>query len=432
MLKIDKNFVLLEKLSTIFLFIVAILNVMFIKTYSETMQIYLGILLLLISFQLFIRHKNDRIYIILFAIILYINISIFLSDCLTKGSLSLPIETLTWQHLRGTVYEIQFFNALNLFLSMLNVIDSFSRKDVDLKKFKLKNKDNQIVFYACLLIMLIGLLTGYKNSSTVSKYTSDTTTLYEYCVLFCLFAWYYAGVKKSHHILIWTYAILYILQALIYGDRSSCFPMILLMIILYFRSMPLHRIIILALSGIITANLIAVYRANYSTSGLLDNYILRYGLKSFTSDTVSQSYYTGVSLCYVRDLITAPIKYFQDFIIGIFVGGDYGNANVIALGKLYTTNKGGGLIISNFYFWFGYMGSIILGGVLGFLIRKLENNKNNFLSIWKIYLTTTVFRWYLYTSFDLFRGCIFVFLVVGFTLYLVDKLTKEIILRKGE
>ena len=62
------------------------------------------------------------------------------------------------------------------------------------------------------------------------------------------------------------------------------------------------------------------------------------------SDTVSQSYYTGISLVAVKERMGNTFKYGIDYIGGIIFGGGYGNSNITNLGKQYALNKGGGLI----------------------------------------------------------------------------------------
>lgn len=412
------------KIINCLLLIVACLNILFIEDYSRSACIYLGALIVIVSVLMLVSNQKDKVYIILFGIITYVNISMLLSDCLYGGGISLPINTLSWQVYRGSIYEIRFLEALFLMLSCMNLILSYTSKDV-VKETDINRKSNIIIFLLCFCILIYGLFSGYVNTSTLGGYESHTSTLYEYCVLFLLFAWYYSGSRKICHVMIWCYAIIYIIQAIMYGDRSSAFPMLLLMLLLYFKKITVGKLFLFAIAGIVASNSVAVYRDGYSLSGFLENYITRYALSGFTSDTVSQSYYTGVSFFYVHDIVEAHAKYFLDFLLGIVFGGDYGYADVAALCKLYATNKGGGFMVSDFYFWWGYLGAAVNGVIVAFILCKLKKITSGLGQLWKVYIAVMVFRWYLYTAFDFYRGCIFVFLIVGVCFSILDFFTKK-------
>lgn len=420
-----------------FLCLISIINIFTIRTYTKQAAIFIGVLLITLSILLLLRNRRDKKYILLFGIMAYINISIFISDILSNGAITLPASTLNWQWLRNTDFEIYFINSLLCFNAIINFIDSIAKKPKNvscengstLDENSPNNRSNIILFLVCYGILLIGLFTGYRNSSTAGTYLSATSTLYEYCIIISLFAWYYAGNKKSRHALIIIYAILYVIQAIIYGDRSSAFPMIMLMVLLYFKQLSIPKIAIIALVGILASNIIATYRESYTMSGFSQNYIARYGLANIASDTVSQSYYTGISKTYVRHKIESPESNFDDYLIGLIVGGKFGNSDITTYTKKYAYNSGGGFIVSDFYFWFGYFGTVIEAIIVGIIIIKLKEENSTFTSLWKICITTMVFRWYLYSSFVLFRSCIIIFLLFYLATSAIHKVFKDKFIR---
>ncbi|MBR2753681.1 O-antigen polysaccharide polymerase Wzy [Candidatus Saccharibacteria bacterium] len=428
--KKDKRF--FDLFTSGLLFAVSIINLFLIDGYSKNAAIYLGCLLLLTSLILLIKNRKDKKYILLFGIILYTNFSIFISDILANGTIVLPKNTLAWQIYRNTEYEIKLLNALLIFTTIINLIDSISRRffaknkdDSLLKEDTFRNKSNLLIYLICCSVLIIGLMTGYRNSSIDGNYLSATSTLYEYCIMFLLFAWYYAGDKKSRHVFIIIIAIIYVIQALVYGDRSSAFPMIMLLVILYLKRLSIPKILIAATIGVLAANVISVYRQSYSLSDFVHNYTSRYNSINFASDTVSQSYYTGMSTLYVRESVENPPQYFFDYLIGLVVGGRHENADVTALAKNYATNKGGGMIVSDYYFWFGYYGVIVEAVIIGIIIAKLKNEKNQFIGLWKTYITVMVFRWYLYGSFVFFRSCLIIFPVVYGVFWVIHNYKKR-------
>jgi hypothetical protein len=382
----------------------------------------IGVAIVFVSCVLVYKSRKDRFKLITFCVILYVNITIAFSDCFTDGQRSLPYYTLVWQVYRNSIYEIIFLKALFLFLCVVNL---FMKKEetntVHIDTFT--SQDNPICFMVAYLIMTYGLVTGYLGmKGNVSSYVSGTTTLYEYCTLFFLIALYYSGKDKIRMILLYVYSIAYIMQAILYGDRSSAFPMVLLLVLLLFKKLTLKDVGIFSILGIFCSNAISIYRQNYSLNDFIYNYINRYSLDSIMSDTVSQSYYTGISLVAVKERMGNTFKYGIDYIGGIIFGGGYGNSNITNLGKQYALNKGGGLIISDFYFIGGVIGVIVLGIILSIFIRFLDRNIFSMDYIWKCYFTIMVFRWYLYRSFDLFRGVLFVFPVVFLAFKIIDEI----------
>lgn len=88
-------------------------------------------------------------------------------------------------------------------------------------------------------------------------------------------------------------------------------------------------------------------------------------------------------------------------------------------------NRGGGMCVANFYFWFGFAGTIVFGIILGIVCKYIQTKNTELGFIMKIYIVADVFRWYLYTSFDLFRGAFFV-LPVSFLIFkILDIVTRK-------
>lgn len=407
------------------MFIFSVLQLIIIKDeYSYNNKCLLGVLIVIISIMLLFKYRKDRFYIILFAIILYINFTICVSDCFVNGFFTVPLESQVWQNLRQSQYEIIFLKCLLLFLSTINVFAT--RKTVVDENRELENRSNILVFIFGLILMSYALLNGYMSSvASNDAYVSDTSTLFEYCTVFYLLTWLYSGKSKYRKYILWGYAGAYILVAIAHGDRSSAFPMLILVILLYFPKIPLKRMFLFMFSGIFAANLIAAYRETYSLSSTLETFGAKYGLKSICSDTVSFSYYTGLSITYVRDVLGNTAKYFIDFLGGIIFGGSFGKADVTTFCRTYAMNKGGGMCIANFYFWFGKWGIVILSTIVIMLLYYLSKSKSKLGLVMKVYLSVNVFRWYLYSSFDLFRGVLFV-LPVSYLIFLsIDSFTRR-------
>lgn len=406
------------------LFGISLLCAFMFKEYEYNQKIFLGFLILIISLHLLWKFRKDRFFILMFGIIFYINITICFSDCITNGNLTVPLNSLAWQTLRQTKYETDFLIALCLFLSTVNLF--FKKDQCYIENRVLLNKSNIYCFIFGLSILIYGLLNSYTSSvSSQDGYVSDTSTIYEYCILFFLLTWYYAGKSKYRNLILIVYALLYIITAVLHGDRSSAFPMVLLLVLLYLPRMSLKKVFGLSCLGILAANTISVYRNNYSLVNFWATFINDYGFKSICSDTVSFSYYTGISIAYVKEYIGNSMIYFIDFFIGIFLGGSFGNADIISFCRQFSMNRGGGMCVANFYFYFGFIGTIVLGLIVGLMCKYIQKRNTNLSFVIKIYIVVDVFRWYLYSSFDLFRGVLFVLPVTYLIFYIIDKVTKK-------
>ena len=127
------------------MFIFSVLQLIIIKDeYSYNNKCLLGVLIVIISIMLLFKYRKDRFYIILFAIILYINLTICVSDCFVNGFFTVPLESQVWQNLRQSQYEIIFLKCLLLFLSTINVFAT--RKTVVDENRELENRSNILVF----------------------------------------------------------------------------------------------------------------------------------------------------------------------------------------------------------------------------------------------------------------------------------------------
>lgn len=420
--KLEKQ---ISKILSYVLLIVVIGMIVFMNTYSQLNKNALGLILIFISIMLLIKYRQDKFYILMFGIILYANLTIAASDCFSNATITLPINTLTWQKLRGTYNEIVYLKALVLFMSIINFIGDYDELSFREDR-KLENKDNIIVFIFGCSLLLYGLITGYGSRiSNMTGYISNTSSMFEYCLLFFLLTWYYSGKSKIRNGILIIYSVSYISTALLHGDRSSAFPMIILLVILYRKRITIKQLLLYIIFGVFVSNLIAAYRNSLSFNNLWQVFMSNYGIKRIYSDTVSHAYYTGVSICYVREYLGNTDKYFGDFLIGIILGGDYGEADVTGFCREYSMNKGGGMCPANFYFWFGYFGVTALAFFVGFINRKIRLCNSNYGLIMKIYYCISVFRWYIYTSFDLFRGVFFVLPVSYFIFMCIDSLSHK-------
>lgn len=407
------------------IFSVLLFSLAIVLVFAYSNKYVISALILLLTVSLLLKAKNNTYMLILFGIIGYVNFSLVFGDILAIST-TLGYETFVWQNeVRNSTYWLIGAKSLVIMLSTINVFVDLIKPE-HTHACSIPVKDNPIIFYGgYFLLWLIFLFFSYSSSAGTS-YESNTNTLYEYCLVIAPIVWLYSNNSKKKKLLISVFIISYCFKSLLHGDRSSMIPMALFLFFIWFAKLKLKlwHILVLSIVGIFVSNLISVYRVNsaLSFSGLIEAYKAKYFNTLFVSDTVSQSYYTSVVTQMTANDIGSGARYFGDFLLGLILGGSFGNANVYEIVLLHYTHRYGGFFYSWPYFWFGYIGVFIFSFILGFILLKVFNSKNSYGFILKMIIVIFAFRWYLYSCFDLFRGVIFVSSLFYFVTFVFDEL----------
>ncbi|WP_026830238.1 hypothetical protein [Exiguobacterium antarcticum] len=382
----------------------------------------IGVMLLIGTFYLLYKARKNSQLLIFFGLITYVNVSVAFGDLLQVKD-TLGYETLFWQtSLRNSEFNVLAAKSLLLVISVINLfLNSKFIKKIEVER-KIEKKDNKYIFFGGLIVLFTFWFFGY-GGSMGNTYESNTRTIYEYSILVFIVVWFYSGNSKVHQYLLYFFVALYVIQSLIRGDRSSAFPMLIALILVNNYKINLKYLFLLAFSGITVSNIVSAYRLSFSINDFFNVFMTKYGLSSLLSDTVSQSYYTGISIIFSGNLIENSSKYFPNFLAGIVFGGGFNNADVGAISYNYAINKGGGFFFSWFYFWFGILGVLVAAIFLGYLLRMFFVSNNNYLKLYTICLISMTLRWYLYTPFVLFRTVLFIFTLLLILCFVIEKLT---------
>ena len=387
---------------------------------------------LIISITLFLLYKSrvNRNLLLLFSMFAYINISYVFSDILGIG-MNLGSNTLLWQEeIRSSGYVSILIDAIVVFIAFFSFLLPISvfRKSAGIAKLSIQKKDNFIIFYTLYFLSIFFWLNGY-GESRGATYESVTKPIYEYCLVIFPLMWFYSGKSNLNKGLLVFYVVIYVAKALMMGDRSSAIPMLILVFLLSPFKLNLIRVSAIIFLGITFTNLISIYRLDFDGGDVYEKVYYLMANRSFTSDTVSQSFYTAITIFAASDQYEMPIKYFGNFILGVFLGGSTPNADVINLSGEFYFNRAGGFYFSWFYFWFGFFGIFISAFILASVIRYCSNAKNYAARLYQIMIIVFFIRWYVYTPFVLFRSVFFVFgvllIIAAIVEYLFKKLGRE-------
>ena len=367
------------------------------------------------------RVRKNSYLLILFGVITYINFSTIISEILAWTT-SLGEETLGWQYdIRESSYWLCGAQSLIVMLATLNLFVDEKMVAIPVRDYSLKMENNPALFYfGYVVLWVIMIFFGY-SSGVGADYVSDTSSIYEYILVICPVVWLYSNNDPSKKKLLLLFCFSYCVKSMLHGDRSSMIPMCVFIYFLYFSKYKLKvkYVIIFAIVGVLVSNIINVYRIfNYiSITDLSGEYFQKYGANMFTSDTVSQSYYTSVVTQLTRDKVANSFIYFFDFLLSIVFGGSYGNADVNKFVLRFYTEKFGGFYYSWPFFWFGTFGVFVASCILGKVLKVVFTKVSSYTNVLKMVIVIFCFRWYLYTCFDFFRGVLFVTSVFYFLFY---------------
>ncbi|MBR3595294.1 hypothetical protein IKL45_03655 [Candidatus Saccharibacteria bacterium] len=394
--------------------IVSIFAIIFLENSVSSLP-FIGILIILTSLYMIFKYRKSGAITLLIGILTLISISFAYSVCLNTQS-----TAFNWQiPLINT--ESNIVNAKNflLFLSILSLsigkIRIKEKETITAEKAPsesiAKSKYVPVMIVGCVLILLYALIFGF-DRGTIGSYASNTNVIYEYALIVFIFAWQYTKNNKAFKIFLIIYAILYCSQGLLFGDRSSCFPMILAMLILNSKNnIKMKYVLIVGFLGILSANIIDIFR---NTGDLFSASTLQETLsRGLFVNTISYSFYGGTQILrYGLSLstgqrLTHMLNYASSFITG---GSNKYNLTVMADAAGFL-NKGGGLSSNYFYFWGGFIGVIIFAIIIGRIINYVFSHNSKLCDIFKITLTIFSIRWFVYYPTAFFRTALFVPLV---------------------
>ncbi len=376
---------------------------------------YIGGITLAISlYNMF--YFRDRGYItILTSMIALINILIVFSVCINPYN-----QAMNWQIvLVNMPQNIIMAKATIIFSTFLFL--GLGRNNIyseNLQVNKIKYEPSIIPLIFCWLFLGYALVFGYDKSIMAGSegYVSNANPVYEYAIVIFTFVWLISRKNKISKICLIAYSIVYCLQALIYGDRSACFPMLIVVFMLNLRKTPkIKTILIFALGGILLSNLIDIFRNQGLGSNLISNVLSR-GLHV---NTVSYSFYTGTQIVRYSEIINNGMLHFIEYVQAILLG----NTSKLSLSVMANSqgliNKGGGFFASYLYFWGGYAFVIINGYLTGVIIKKVMISKKRLGRFCAILVVAYLIRWYVYYPIALWRSALFIpILIYGmYTMY---------------
>lgn len=402
-----------------FTIFIIIIGVVFLLQNDFKFLPLFGTLIIFISIANICYYFNNNKISLLIGIISIISICYAMSVCFNS------YDTVSnWQiSLVNTSNNIINVKNYLLFLTIL----SYSIGDITITSSKDLNsyyKNNIIIFVIGYIILFLILIFCFDRGIN-TNYTSNTNALYEYALIIFIFCWIYSGNKKITKASLLLYAFLYILNGLIYGDRSSSFPMILIVLLFLFNNkITMKYVIIFSIVGIFLANTIDVLRNN--NFNFNKEVVKEVADRAFFVNTISYSHYAGTQIINFGNTSTNnKLKHFKNYTTSYILGGTkkYDLAQKSKNSGFF--NRGGGISSNYFYYWFGYVGTIIFAIIMGLSIRKIFSSELEIALILSYAIIIFSLRWFLYFPVAFFRTAIIVPLVCYLIVNLFDQMSKK-------
>ena len=388
--------------------LVTFLTVVCLPNDASSLQ-YIGYALILCSALFFFRYRKNSNLALFIGIIIAINICLALSVCLN------PFNTaFNWQvRLINTFANIT--NAKN-YLLFVNVL-CLAIGSVKAEKTRIEMRKNPILA-ALLLAGLIFILVFGFDRGEIGTYMSNANALYEYALVVFIFAWKYSPNKYFRLALI-VYAMLYVGQGLIFGDRSSAFPMILLLFMLiYRRKVKTFMVLLLGLGGIFVANVVDVFRNAHGEVSF--NILGQAAARGLFVNTISYAFYGGTQVINFALNSANHLTHFFNYAASLVIGSSNQYSLTVMANANKFVNKGGGMSHTYFYYWGGFIATILFAILMGRIINKIFNSRSELCAILRVTVTIFLIRWMLYYPVAFFRSALLIPLVVFVALSFID------------
>jgi hypothetical protein len=404
------------------LIIIGYVELMPINFYTNKLD---ALAVLLLSILILFKSKENLPLFLMFFFIFYCNYSITIGEYIISGSLSVPMTQVKNPEIYGITIRVVL-----VFMAIITLF--FNSRKFDIKKDRLEPEEHVVAFYLTISAIIFVLLTGVNRGGSFTSYSVRITVFYEYGKLLFLFAYYFLGKSKIRKLIFVLLILIYVLQDFYYGGRVTSLQILTLFLVtLWCHKLTIKNIISYGFLGILLSSLVSAYRSSYSIEGIRIIGTLQSLIsKVFVFDTATFAYYASATHIAAAQTInySTRLSSLWSFLTSIFIGSRTSavTADVTAYAReLGFKNYGGGLIPTHFYFWMGWIGVVLIGIIVVYLLNTLKFEENTFHKIILISIIMNVPRWYLYSPNQLFRGALFVTAVLYISYKMLQKLTSK-------
>lgn len=338
----------------------------------------------------------------------------------------------SYSHSNQLVFLNKYAFLFALFFTVILILLPGAKQMSKNIGMNIEKKNNFLIFYINIVICTLIAFFSKSGESLLSSGgygQSEITSLGgfaigEYFLIFFYAAFKFSGTNKRNQIILLGVAGIFILKSLAFGLRNEFIQLSILLFILYYKENgKSFTYFVFILAGLYFSSLFASFRSNpvsflessiienLSLKGLIDNesdyYISHQGdvvhsssrLINFRDNKITSSSTIYSSALFFFSSSVVPQKYLPP------------QANMAAYRQADYPIGGGGNIFAYFYFWFWYPGVILAGCIIGLLIRNYKKFINSLYAPYFILVFSTFPRWFSYSPINLFKLCLYGFII---------------------
>lgn len=401
----NKKKQMIDSIATIGVLALCIVFVVF-KLYNKNV---LGFLLLGTNTYMLIKYRKHKLLFFTMLTIWYFNYSFVITKYI--GQKAMLLENLYNQLVNGNTLYISIIMQI-VFLCIINLIVGEVKYIEPKEEENTNNSKSTKIFVLIIHIALIAILIYH----LVNKITYNTT-LFEYSILLFILVLYYSKGNKKNRIISEVILGIFSIYSLLIGERIAVLQFLIVdFIINYLDKFKIKHIISCLVLGIVTFTVAGLYGDfldyGYDFKDLTPKYIIeQFAERRLALDTSVSAYFSGLSMVDVSNKYTDEfrlnngLEYFTKYTL---LGGKANYDTLDVEIREHQVNYGGGLTTCYFFFWFGWIGVVLISIYVGILLRitkNVENDKSNtYTKMLSIFIIGTLPRWYLYVPTMLFRG----------------------------
>lgn len=317
--------------------------------------------------------------------------------------------------------SVEGLNILMLFSLALQMLLPGIRKVSKYRKALIVNNRYNVPMVLALSVVLIFILVFGFTRPDVAGERGAPSTYYEYSLIIFIIAAYYTGKNNIAHIWLSVLMAAFALQNFLYGGRITGVQIIICWVLcFYLDKLTLYKTIPVVVAGFLCMSLIGSMRANFrldigSIASAFDH-MLETGA---SLDTAYSAYYTSLTFVEVKGMLGffQRLSMLGAFCLSMLLGGIVPNSNVSLFTRQYYVHYYGGVLPFYGFFYLGYAGILLLAFYLrklGLISAKADYRLTGMKRCVTVYVTSTAFRWYLYSPSQLLRGVMI--LIVCYTI----------------
>ena len=414
---IDKK--MLSKIAICIMSLMFFLFNLLSDNYTEFSNILTAIYVFAIFVYLtYISRKNILLFIVFF-FITYCNYSIL------YGRYINPEIAMINSVIESSYVDGLGINILLLFLTtILMFLKPIKKIEYDYGFLMNENRSNKLISWgAFLVIILIGI---FFYTPAIDGGRAGYSPLYEYSTIFFIIGFYYSGKRRSitGKALV-VLLILYTIRDFIGGHRVTGLQLMIILFVFFFAYRTNYRkVLLMGFAGIVLMNFVAVYRSTFmlSSTSIARSFNNLYE-KMFAFDTAYYAYLASLTFIATKPLypIVVRLGQFSDFIVSQILVGTVGES-LYEISRKYYSHANGGILPIYFFYYLGWLGTIISGLLVTIYFNLIESVRTSTLGLKKVilvYVVATVPRWYLYSPNQLIRGVILL-IIVYYIAHIVD------------